>query len=196
MVEYPAINTTSKTSFESLQNHFLMAMPQMQDPNFVGSLTYICEHNEEGAMGIVINRPTQYGMVELLGQLDLELSDVSERLVYAGGPVQKERGFIIHDGDKIWQSTLELSESLKLTTSLDILEAISVGEGPDNFLVALGYAGWGKGQLESELSENTWLTCPATQDIVFSADDEKKLEKAMSLLGIQADQLSGQIGHA
>ena len=122
----------------------------MEDPNFVGSVTYVCEHNEDGAMGIVINRPTEYGLAELFKLLDLNLSDTTDKQVYAGGPVQKERGFIIHDGSKIWQSTLALTASLKLTTSLDILEAIASGDGPDQYLIALGYAGWGKGQLLAE----------------------------------------------
>lgn len=178
----------------------MIAMPQMEDPNFAGSLTYICEHNEDGAMGIVINRPTQYNLIELLEQLDMSLSSDSaailEPRIYAGGPVQQERGFILHDGDEVWKSTLKLSESLKLTTSLDILEAIAAGQGPKRYLVALGYAGWGKGQLEEELTENTWLTCPVEDAIVFDANDDKKLAKAMSTLGIQIGQLTSQTGHA
>lgn len=178
----------------------MIAMPQMEDPNFAGSLTYICEHNEDGAMGIVINRPTQYNLAQLFDQLDMPIdsrySNSKTPSVYAGGPVQRERGFILHDGDKVWKSTLKLSESLKLTTSLDILEAIAAGEGPTQYLVALGYAGWGKGQLEEELAENTWLTSPVEDAIVFDDDNEKKLAKAMLTLGIQIGQLTGQSGHA
>ncbi len=160
-------------------------------------------------MGIVINRPTQYGLSELLLQLDMTLSDSQlssagegesatsdDFPVYAGGPVQRDRGFIIHDGATIWQSSLMLSDTLKLTTSMDILEAIAEGMGPERFLVALGYAGWGKGQLESELAENTWLTCPADEKILFSPNDEQKLAEAMKAMGIRAEQLSGQVGHA
>lgn len=205
MVEYQVIKSETVSDFSSLENQFLIAMPQMEDPNFAGSLTYICEHNEEGAMGIVINRPTQYGIAELLNQLDITIetdipaeanAENGSPLVYAGGPVQRERGFILHDGDKVWKSTLKLSPTLKLTTSLDILEAIAVGEGPERYLVALGYAGWGKGQLEGEIVENTWLTCPVQDEIVFGDNDNVKLKKAMSSLGIQMGQLSAQSGHA
>lgn len=171
-------------------------MPQMKDPNFSGSLTYICDHSSDGAMGVVINRPTDIGLAELLEQLDISMTIDTDAKIYAGGPVQRDRGFIFHDGEKCWQSTLELSSGLKLTTSKDILEAIAQGAGPQTYLVALGYAGWGEGQLEGELTENTWLTCPGSQDILFADDDSKKLTMAMDILGIKADQLSGQIGHA
>jgi putative transcriptional regulator len=180
----------------SLENQFLIAMPQMEDPNFSGSLTYICEHNEDGAMGIVINRPTDIGLVEMLEQLELKSSDLGNVRVFAGGPVERDRGFIIHDGDQQWQASLDLSSTLKLTSSLDILEAIAQGEGPENYIVALGYAGWGGGQLEAELAENTWLSCKADELILFAPDNQKKLAMAMARLGINAAQLSSQVGHA
>ena len=147
-------------------------------------------------MGIVINRPTDIALVEMLHQLDLEAVIDSDARVYAGGPVQVDRGFILHDGDKCWESTLELSSGVKLTTSKDILEAIAEGHGPENYLVALGYAGWSDGQLEDELGQNTWLSCPASDEILFAAGNEQKLEQAMNSLGIKADQLVGDIGHA
>ncbi len=147
-------------------------------------------------MGIVINRPTDITLAELLAQLDIRMSIDSDACIYSGGPVQRDRGFIFHDGEQLWDSTLELSSGLKLTTSRDILEAIAQGSGPETFLVALGYAGWGEGQLEEELKENTWLSCPGSKDILFAEDSAKKLPMAMDVLGIKADQLSGQIGHA
>lgn len=171
-------------------------MPQMEDPNFSGTLTYMCDHNSDGAMGVVINRPTDISLAELLEQLGIKMTIKSDALVHAGGPVQQDRGFIFHDGDQIWDSSLRLSEGLTLTTSKDILEAIAIGEGPETFLIALGYAGWGAGQLEEELTQNTWLTCPSSKEILFSADSTRKLSMAMDVLGIKADQLSGQIGHA
>lgn len=168
----------------------------MQDPNFSGSLTYICDHNADGAMGIVINRPTDITIVELLEQLEIKMTVDLDARIHAGGPVQQDRGFIFHDGDKIWDSTLQLENGLKLTTSKDILEAIANGCGPETFLVALGYAGWGAGQLEEELTENTWLNCPGSREILFAENSDRKLTMAMDVLGIKADQLSGQIGHA
>lgn len=168
----------------------------MQDPNFSGSLTYLCDHNSDGAMGIVINRPTDITLAELLEQLEIEMTVESDALVHAGGPVQQDRGFIFHDGEQLWDSTLSLSSGLKLTTSKDILEAIARGKGPETYLIALGYAGWGAGQLEEELTENTWLTCPGSKEILFAEDSARKLTMAMDALGITANQLSGQIGHA
>jgi len=191
-------------------------MPQMSDPNFSGTITYICEHNEHGAMGIVINRPVQFSLGELLEQLEINF-DGKEQVIFSGGPVQQDRGFVLHtcephdekmqEGNKQgsqegnqnkeeWESTLQISPSIKLTTSKDILRAISDGSGPDNFLIALGYAGWGEGQLEQELAENTWLCCPASERILFCPQNDKKMELAMGSLGLDASQLNGQIGHA
>jgi len=170
-------------------------MPQMQDPNFNGTLTYICEHNEQGAMGIIINRPIELSLAELLDQLDFPLKG-QESTIYAGGPVEPERGFILHNDTRDWEASLDTSPSLKLTSSKDILQAISEDEGPENFLIALGYAGWSEGQLEQELAENTWLFCPSSQDILFHKNSHEKLPLAMRKMGIDLNQLSGQIGHA
>lgn len=170
-------------------------MPQMHDPNFAGSLTYLCEHNEHGAMGIVVNRPTGLDLEEVLSQLDIPCQN-GHHQVYAGGPVQIERGFILHTGTPDWESSMPVSSALSLTTSKDILEAIAAGKGPDKYLLALGYAGWGEGQLERELKENAWLTCSADLQVLFDIPDESKFKAAVSILGIGTDQLNGQIGHA
>ena len=171
-------------------------MPQMLDPNFNGALTYICEHNEQGAMGIIINQPIQLKLSELLDQFELTLVE-NDHPVLAGGPVERERGFILHDDDSgKWESHLAISSSLSLTSSKDILEAISKDKGPSNFLVVLGYAGWSEGQLERELAENTWLCCPSSSDIIFHPKNEEKLNLAMRAIGIDPSQLNGQIGHA
>jgi len=170
------------------------------DPNFCGTLTYICEHNDQGAMGIVINRPVQFDINELFEQLEIPFSEGNEPLfskkIYSGGPVQQDRGFILHSGEPRWESTLEITPSLRLTTSKDILTAIAGRSGPEKFLIALGYAGWGSGQLEQELVENTWLTCPASEDILFHSKNADKFKLAMARLGIDTNQLNGQIGHA
>lgn len=172
----------------------------MLDPNFSGTLTYICEHNEQGAMGIVINRPTELSLMDLLEQLEIA-SIVHDETIYVGGPVQQDRGFILHRFDEEcsqleYESTLDVTSQIRLTTSKDILKAISEGTGPQDFLIALGYAGWGEGQLEQELAENTWLCCPASADILFCPKNEKKMTLAMGQLGIDTNQLNGQIGHA
>jgi putative transcriptional regulator len=172
-----------------------MSMPQMKDPNFSGTLTYICEHNEQGAMGIIINRPADFGLSDILDQLDISPIN-SEQAVYFGGPVQQDTGFILHDGEQTWESTIDVSSKLKLTTSKDILMAIAKDQGPKRSLIALGYAGWGGGQLEDELAENTWLCCPASDSIIFLPENDKKLSLAMKSMGIDLDQLNGQVGHA
>ncbi len=181
--------------FANLQHHFLIAMPQMLDPNFSGTLTYLCEHNEQGAMGIIVNRPSEFALGDILEQLDIDL-DTPDQAIYVGGPVQLERGFILHTDPRDWQSTLDIAEGIRLSTSKDILAAIAAGEGPDDYLIALGYAGWGAGQLEQELSENAWLTCRANEDVLFHTDNDAKLAKALAILGITPNQLSNQTGHA
>lgn len=183
------INTIS-----SLKNHFLIAMPQMQDPNFAGTLTYICDHTEQGAMGIIVNRPVDITLGEILSQLGLG-DESCQEMVFAGGPVQTERGFVLHQEAGKWQSTLEVVPDIYMTTSKDVLAALADAQGPQNHLVALGYAGWGAGQLETELVENCWLTCPATTEILFHTPWHKRLEAAASTLGISLGQLSDQVGH-
>ncbi|MBY4678355.1 YqgE/AlgH family protein [Marinobacterium arenosum] len=184
----------------TLKGHFLLSMPHMQDPFFAQSLTYICEHDSEGAMGIIINRPLDFDLPALFRHLDLEADPaVSPTPVYAGGPVAMERGFILHpSGDEAghWTSTLELGDGVSLTSSMDILEAMAHNRGPQKVLVALGYAGWSAGQLEDEITRNTWLSCPANLDIMFSTPAENRLQAAAALLGIDLSLLTAHSGHA
>jgi putative transcriptional regulator len=181
-----------------LTNHFLIAMPAMHEGFFAGTLTYICEHAENGALGLVVNRPTSLTMSEMFNQVNIPLHqpELENRPVYMGGPVQVERGFVLHDTDRDWQSTLRINGRLALTTSKDILEALAEGRGPDNFLVALGYSGWEQGQLEHEINENTWLTVPAEERIIFGLPAEEKLPAAMALLGVNLSTLVEDAGHA
>lgn len=179
-------------------DHFLIAMPNMADPNFAGTLTYICDHSDQGALGVVVNRPTNLSLEQLFEQIGLKLDD--ERLinmpVYYGGPVQMERGFVLHRPVGRWNSTLSINDRVGLTTSKDILEATSRREGPAQILVTLGYAGWGPGQLEYEIKQNAWLTVAADHDVIFNLPPEERLPAAMQLLGIDFAMLSEQAGHA
>lgn len=189
----------STSSFQSLKNHFLIAMPQMADPSFAETLTLICEHSPDGALGVVINRPTDLTLGEIFRQVGIEHSDSwsqSQNAVYAGGPVASERGFVLHSNDRIWESSLSIGEGLNLTTSKDILVAMANNEGPSHALVALGYAGWGAGQLEREMTENTWLTCAANPSIIFTTPCQQRLTAAASSLGVDLHLLSAQVGHA
>ena len=195
--------TTPKHS-TSLQSQFLLSMPQLLDPNFRGTLSYICEHDEFGAMAITINRPSEIMLYELFEQLEIPVTaknlqaknQSAEQVIYIGGPVQQDRGFILHTDKRPWQSTLEINERMRLTTSKDILEAIAKGDGPENYIITLGYAGWSEGQLEEELLANAWLNCPSDDDILFHTKSKDKLNKTMEKLGINSSQLNGQIGHA
>ncbi|MCP3868966.1 MAG: YqgE/AlgH family protein [Gammaproteobacteria bacterium] len=182
-----------------LTNHFLIAIPGLSDANFFHTATYICEHNEEGAMGIVINRPTDMKLNEILDQLEIDQkeSPYGEQFIYLGGPVQTDRGFVLHTNDgRQWESTLNITQEISVTTSRDILRSIIAGEGPRNTLIALGYAGWTGGQLEEELGTNAWLNGPADEAIIFELPDEKRWEAAAGLLGIDLNLLSGETGHA
>lgn len=182
-----------------LRNHFLISMPHMNDGNFTHTLTYICDHSDQGAMGIVINRPLDLSLKEILGHLDLETMDMREpnMPVYSGGPVQGDRGFVLHSpSQEQWTSTLPVNEDIHLSTSLDILESIANGGGPERYLVALGYAGWGAGQLEQEIGSNAWLSCQADLDIIFDTVAAERLDAAASLLGINLDLLPSEPGHA
>lgn len=181
-----------------LTNHFLIAMPAMQEGFFAGTLTYICEHDENGALGLVVNRPISLTLAEMFDQIKIPLHQpaLAKMPVYAGGPVQVERGFVLHDTRREWQSTLRINDNLALTTSKDILEALGEGSGPDNVLVTLGYAGWDQGQLEHEINENTWLTVPASAHILFALPPEERLAAAMGLLGVSYSMLVEDAGHA
>lgn len=183
---------------DSLVNHFLIAMPGMGDPNFGETVTLICEHNDGGALGLVINRAIGMSLGEVLTQLGLETDDVALRdlPVMQGGPVQQDRGFVLHSRGGDWDSTLAISETLQVTTSQDVLAALAEGRGPERVLVALGYAGWGAGQLEQEMAANAWLSVAADPALVFEAPLEERWHRAAGLLGISLEQLSSYAGHA
>jgi putative transcriptional regulator len=181
-----------------LTDHFLIAMPMLDDPNFSHTVTYVCAHNDDGAMGIVINRPIGIGLGEVLAQMELSSSDpaVAEYPVFQGGPVHRDRGFIIHRPTANWESTIRVTEEIGVSTSRDILEAISKGSGPEDKLVALGYAGWGAGQLEQEIAQNAWLSVPATREIIFRTPPDQRWEEAAAQMGIDLNILSNDVGHA
>jgi len=181
-----------------LTDHFLIAMPNMADPYFSRTLTYICEHNEQGALGVVVNRPIDMTLGALFERLSLALSsaELGKVPVYFGGPVQTDRGFVLHQPIGEWQSTLSVHDRLGLTTSKDILESVGHGVGPDKLLVTLGYSGWAPGQLENEIKQNAWLTVAAKDAIIFDLPVEQRLSAAMSLLGIDFASLSDEAGHA
>ena len=182
----------------NLTAHFLIAMPAMADPRFANTLTYVCEHNKDGALGIVINRPIDMTLSSLFDQINVPLNDnpLGGAPVHFGGPVQIDRGFVLHRPLGNWQSTLAISDDLGLTTSKDVLEALARGEGPKDVFVSLGYAGWSAGQLEQELAQNAWLTVEANADVLFDVPPEQRLPAAMQLLGIDFARLSEGAGHA
>lgn len=182
-----------------LTNHFLIAMPNLQDTNFFHTVTYICEHNEQGAMGIVINRPIGFELADILMQLDIgeEIKpEIAAQTVFQGGPVQTERGFVLHPSSDQWESTLQVTDDISVTTSKDVLAALAIGKGPATTFVALGYAGWGSGQLEDELGANSWLSGPADSDIIFNVPVDKRWHAAANLLGVDLNLLSTDAGHA
>ena len=182
----------------NLTHHFLIAMPNMVDPNFARSLTYICEHNEQGALGVVVNRPIELTLEALFEQIEIPLRAraLAGLPVYFGGPVQVDRGFVLHRPAGGWQSTLSINRDIGLTTSKDILEAVGEGRGPAEILVSLGYAGWAPGQIEQELGQNAWLTVPAQADLIFHLPAEQRFSAAMDLLGVDLARLSDDVGHA
>lgn len=192
----PHIDTTELVP-GSLCNHFLIAMPSMQDSSFAHSVTYICEHSSEGAMGIVINNPMPMTLHEIFAQMDLTVSkDQGHQPIVAGGPVQQERGFVLHTSDTEWHSTLKVSPGISLTASRDIIAALAEGQGPKECLVALGYAGWEEGQLEAEIAANSWLTVPASKHIIFDTPFELRWTAAALALGIDVNLISNVAGHA
>jgi len=186
------------TEETNLTNHFLIAMPSLEDGNFSQSVTYICEHDDNGALGITINRPSEISFIEILSQLQItsDDSEINNQIILSGGPVQIDRGFILHRPHGNWDSSLKVTSNVAVTTSQDIIQAIANNEGPEQSLIALGYAGWGPGQLEYEIAQNTWLSCPATEDIIFNIPIEKRWAAAAMLLGIDLQLLSNQTGHA
>ena len=182
----------------NLTNQFLIAMPALADPNFHRTVTYVCAHSEEGAMGIVINRPTDLKLADVLGQMSIPFTDnaVSGMAVLQGGPVCRERGFVLHQPAGEWDSTLKVSEEIGIATSRDILSEIAEGRGPEQSLIALGYAGWGAGQLEQEVLDNAWLSGPISRKVLFDLPFEERWASAARLLGVDPERLSGQVGHA
>ena len=191
-------------SADHLANQFLIAMPGMVDPNFSGSVIYLFEHTERGAMGLVVNRPTEVNLSTLFDKIDLklEIAPLLDQPVYFGGPVQIERGFVLHESkpNLSYSSSLIIPGGLTMTTSKDVLEAVAGGNGPQQFLMTLGYAGWGAGQLEEEITLNGWinvpLTCEQMTDIIFNTPSSLRYQKAMNHLGFDPSDLSGEAGHA
>jgi putative transcriptional regulator len=201
-----------------LSHHFLIAMPGLEDPTFAKSVVYVCEHSERGAMGLIINKPGDLSLKHLFDKVELPLhrQDLLQSNVLHGGPVQTERGFVLHDPvfekdsvdsenssaepaatpNSIYASTLSVPGGLAMTTSKDVLEALANGSGPQRVVVTLGYASWGEGQLESEIGENSWLTVPADPAVIFDTPIEQRYDKALGLLGLQAWMLSSEAGHA
>jgi putative transcriptional regulator len=185
----------------NLTNQFLIAMPGMGDDTFAGAVIYLCEHNEQGALGLVINKPIDIKLKRLFEkvELPLEIESLAEQPVFFGGPVQTERGFVLHDRNPDampYSSTLSIPGGLEMTTSKDVLEALSNGHGPKRLLVTLGYTGWAAGQLEDELGRNGWLTVDASPEIIFDTPVEQRYGRAVSLLGFDPAMLSQQAGHA
>lgn len=191
----------------NLTHHFLIAMPGMEDATFSRSVVYLCEHSERGALGLVINKPSDIDLAALFQKIDLHLSrpELGKSPVFQGGPVQTERGFVLHepvfaDADRpeesVYASTMTIPGGLEMTTSKDVLEALATGAGPRKVLVTLGYAAWGEGQLESELGENSWLTVGADPAVIFDTPVAQRYDKALLLLGLEAWTLSPDTGHA
>ena len=181
----------------NLTNQFLVAMPTLMDPNFHRTVTYICEHSEQGAMGIVINRPLELRLSDIMSQMEIDPGPtVAGVHAYYGGPVDMARGFVLHTPVGNWEATLRIAGDIGVTSSRDILQAMAQGQGPSRAIVALGYSGWAAGQLESELAQNAWLTCPAATDIMFDLDSEQKLAAAAARLGVDLNSLTTDAGHA
>ena len=198
-------------SFDSapinLTHHFLIAMPGLEDESFARSVVYLCEHSERGALGLIINKPTDITLKGLFDKVDLSLrrEDLTKEPVFQGGPVQTERGFVLHEpmlmdkgetDESAYASTMTIPGGLEMTTSKDVLEALSTGAGPRRVLITLGYSSWGEGQLESELAENAWLTVAADLSVIFDTPVPERYDRALSLLGLQSWMLSPEAGHA
>ena len=189
-------------SRRDLTNQFLIAMPGLADETFAGAVVYLCEHTDTGALGLVINKPIDIKLKNLFEKVELNLdrAELAEQPVYFGGPVQTERGFVLHDkpGDESihYNSTLSIPGGLAMTTSKDVLEALAEGGGPRRVLVTLGYSGWQAGQLEDELGRNGWLTVDADPAVIFETPSEQRYDRALSLLGFDPRMLSQEAGHA
>lgn len=192
---------TRENHTESLRGHFLVAMPSLREGFFAQSITYICDHSEHGAMGLVINQAVGLTLYDIFEHLNIACSDNCHRYnqvqVMAGGPVGINRGFVLHrNTEQSWDATLEITPEISLTSSQDIIFDIAADKGPEDCVVALGYAGWGGGQLESEMIENSWLTLPANSNIIFNTPPEQRLALAVKALGIDINLMSSAVGHA
>jgi len=186
------------TEMISLKNHLLIAMPNMHNRAFDRTVTLVCVNDDKGSFGITINRPIKITIGDVFQQLDLstENSDLNEKLALSGGPVDSAQGFVLHDTDKRWNSTMRISDELAVTSSRDILEDIINGDGPDNFILTLGCANWAPQQLEEEMMSNAWLTCPAKNSIVFDLPYKQRWEAAADSMGVDLSRMSSSIGHA
>ena len=204
LTQNPATGSSISFSADHLANQFLIAMPGMVDPNFSGSVIYLFEHTERGAMGLVVNRPTEVDLATLFDKIELklEIAPLLDQPVYFGGPVQIERGFVLHEpsSEALYSSSLAVPGGLTMTTSKDVLEAVAAGNGPGKFLMTLGYAGWSAGQLEEEIALNGWINVPLSQqqmiDIIFDTPSSLRYERTMGHLGFDPSHLSGEAGHA
>ena len=193
-----------ETDSINLTHHFLIAMPGLQDATFAKSVIYMCEHSERGALGLVINKPSDINLQKLFEKVELPLhrEDLTQAPVFQGGPVQTERGFVLHEtvvmpgNEPVYASTMTIPGGLEMTTSKDVLEALSTGYGPRKVFVSLGYSSWGQGQLESEISDNSWLTVAADPAVIFDTPVEQRYAKALMLLGLESWMLSPEAGHA
>jgi putative transcriptional regulator len=180
-----------------LNNQFIIAMPSLMEPIFHHTVTFLCQHTKEGALGIVINRSAEMKLGEIFKQMDIAVKfpPAAQAPVFSGGPVQQDRGFVVHTACGDWDMTLPVSEDISLTTSRDVIEAIAAGEGPEKYLIALGYAGWGEGQLEQEILSNSWLNTPFAKQILFETPVSQRWNAAASQIGIDINQLTTPAGH-
>ena len=195
---------STESDLTNFTHHFLIAMPGLQDAAFAKSVIYMCEHSKRGALGLVINKPSDINLKKLFEKVELPLhrEDLTQAPVFQGGPVQTERGFVLHESvvlpnnESLYASTMTIPGGLEMTTSKDVLEALSTGYGPRKVFISLGYSSWGQGQLESEISDNSWLTVAADPAVIFDTPVEQRYAKALKLLGLEAWMLSPEAGHA
>ena len=194
----PRYNARMDGKAPNFGNHLLVALPSLNDPHFSQTVTLVCQHDGEGAMGVLVNRPSEYTLGEVLQQMGIDSNDekLQSQIVLAGGPVHPERGFVLHDGDGAWDSSLEVGDGLYLTTSRDVLEAMAKGEGPTQAVVALGCAGWGAGQLEQEIVEDSWLMVPVRREVLFDLPLAQRWQAAAGSIGVDLVNFAGESGHA
>ncbi|MFT2110428.1 YqgE/AlgH family protein [Marinomonas sp. 2405UD68-3] len=186
-----------KTAFGSLKNHFLISMPQLSDPAFQQTIVYLCEHTPEGAFGLIINRPSDIVFTDLATHLGINVLDrrMADVPIFLGGPVESERGFILHSREKSFINELPITEEISLSASFAVIEEIARGEAPESFLISLGCSGWDAGQLEDEISQNQWLVCEADLDVLFNTSSDLQFSAATKVLGFDMSRLSPDVGH-